>query len=74
MNGHLIILNRGLSEADAIATLANAGFVVSVAYADVSDATQNGIVISSSPGGSQRPGITITITVGVYTPPADGDT
>ncbi|MGB5188333.1 MAG: VanW family protein [Acidimicrobiia bacterium] len=64
----------GLSEADAIATLSDAGFVVSVAYADVSDATQNGIVISSSPGGSQRPGITITITVGVYTPPADGDT
>ena len=63
----------GLIEADAVATLSGAGFVVSVAYADVSDASQNGVVISSSPGGSQRPGTTITITVGVYTPPPDGD-
>jgi len=63
----------GLSEADAVATLSGAGFVVSVAYADVSDALQNGVVISSSPGGSQRPGTTITITVGVYTPPPDSD-
>jgi vancomycin resistance protein YoaR len=63
----------GLSEAEALATLSGAGFVVSVTYADVSDASQTGVVISSSPGGSQRPGITITITVGVYTPPADGD-
>ena len=64
---------NGLSEAEALATLSGAGFVVSVTYADVSDASQAGVVISSSPGGSQRPGITITITVGVYTPPADGD-
>ena len=63
----------GLSEAEALATLSGAGFVVSVTYADVSDASQAGVVISSSPGGSQRPGITIMITVGVYTPPADGD-
>jgi beta-lactam-binding protein with PASTA domain len=64
---------NGLSEAEALATLSDAGFVVSVTYADVSDASQAGVVISSSPGGSQRPGITITITVGVYTPPAEGD-
>ena len=64
---------NGLSEAEAVATLSDAGFVVSVTYADVSDASQAGVVISSSPGGSQRPGITITITVGVYTPPAEGD-
>ena len=64
---------NGLSEADAVATLSGVGFVVSVTYADVSDASQNGVVISSSPGGRQRPGTTITITVGVYTPPPDGD-
>jgi beta-lactam-binding protein with PASTA domain len=63
----------GLSEADAVATLSGAGFVVVVTYADVSEASQNGVVISSSPGGSQRPGTTITITIGVYTPPPDGD-
>ena len=65
---------NGLSEAEAAATLAEAGFVVNVTYADVADAAQDGIVISSSPGGSQRPGTTITITVGVYTPPPDNDT
>jgi len=64
---------NGLSEAEALAALSGAGFVVSVTYADVADASQAGVVISSSPGGSQRPGITITITVGVYTPPAEGD-
>jgi beta-lactam-binding protein with PASTA domain len=63
----------GLSEADAVAALSGAGFVVSVTYADVSDASQDGIVISSEPGGSRSPGTTITITVGVYTPPPDGD-
>jgi beta-lactam-binding protein with PASTA domain len=65
----------GLSEADAVSTLSGAGFVVVVAYTDVSDISQNGVVISSSPGGYQRPGTTVTITVGVYTPPPDdGDT
>ena len=63
----------GLTEAEAIATLSGAGFDVSVTYADVTDAAQNGVVISSSPGGRQSPGTTITITVGVYTPPAEGD-
>ena len=63
----------GLTEAEAIAALSGAGFDVSVTYADVSDAAQNGVVISSSPGGRQSPGTTITITVGVYTPPAEGD-
>jgi vancomycin resistance protein YoaR len=64
---------NGLSEADAVATLSSAGFAVSVTYADVADVSQHGVVISSSPGGSQRPGTTITITVGVHTPPDDGD-
>jgi len=63
----------GLTESEAIATLSGAGFDVSVTYADVTDAAQNGVVISSSPGGRQSPGTTITITVGVYTPPAEGD-
>ena len=63
----------GLSEADAVAALSGAGFVVSVTYTDVSDASQDGIVISSEPGGSRSPGTTITITVGVYTPPPNGD-
>jgi beta-lactam-binding protein with PASTA domain len=64
---------NGLSEADAVATLSGAGFAVSVTYADVADVSEHGVVISSSPGGSQRPGTTITITVGVHTPPDDGD-
>jgi len=62
----------GLSEADAVATLSSAGFPVSVTYTDVGDASQNGVVISASPSGYQSPGTTITITVGVYTPPSDG--
>ena len=61
----------GLSEADAVATLGAAGFPVTVTYTDVSDSSQNGVVVSASPGGYQSPGTTITITVGVYTPPAD---
>ena len=61
----------GLSEGDAVATLSSAGFAVTVTYADVSDAAQNGVVIGASPGGSQPPGTTITITVGVSTPPDD---
>jgi vancomycin resistance protein YoaR len=65
---------NGLSEAEALATLSGAGFVVAVAYADVADAAQEGVVISSSPGGSLPPGTTITITVGVYTPPPDDGT
>ncbi len=63
----------GLTEAEATATLSGAGFDVSVTYADVTDVAQNGVVISSSPGGRQSPGTTITITVGVYTPPPEGD-
>lgn len=62
----------GLSEADAVATLSGAGFVVAVTHADVPDAAQNGVVIGASPGGYQGKGTTITITVGVFTPPDDG--
>ena len=61
----------GLSEGDAVATLSGAGFAVTVTYADVTDPAQNGVVIGASPRGSQRPGTTITITVGVSTPPDD---
>jgi len=62
----------GLSEADALATLSGAGFVVAVNYTDVAEPTQDGVVIGASPGGYQRAGTTITITVGVYTPPDEG--
>ncbi len=62
----------GLSEGDAVATLSGAGFAVTVTYADVTDPAQNGVVIGASPRGSQPPGTTITITVGVSTPPDDG--
>lgn len=61
----------GLSEADAVATLSNAGFRVSVGYTDVDDASQNGVVISATPKGYQSPGTTITITVGRYSSPPD---
>ncbi len=61
----------GLSEADAVATLSGAGFRVSVGYTDVSDASQNGVVISATPKGYQSPGTTIAITVGRYSAPPD---
>ena len=61
----------GMSEADAVATLSEAGFRISVGYTEVSEASQNGVVISAAPKGPQSPGTTITITVGRYSAPPD---
>ncbi|MCL1597910.1 MAG: VanW family protein [Actinomycetia bacterium] len=56
----------GLTAADATSTLSAAGFTVAVVRADTTDPAKNGIVLSSSPTGYQKPGTTITITVGSY--------
>jgi len=59
------------SRADAIATLRNSGFKVVVDVVDTTDPTQDGIVLTETPGpgGTAQPGATVTITVGHYTPP-----
>jgi beta-lactam-binding protein with PASTA domain/predicted Ser/Thr protein kinase len=59
------------SRPDAIATLRNSGFKVLVDVVDTQDPSQNGIVLTQSPGPDQTalPGATVTITVGRYTAP-----
>ncbi|MEN8113671.1 MAG: VanW family protein, partial [Actinomycetota bacterium] len=68
---------NGQSEAAAVAALSAAGFAVNVVYQDVSDISQSGVVISTSPTGYRAAGTTITITVGNYVappePPPGGD-
>jgi vancomycin resistance protein YoaR len=55
-----------MSAGDATATLSGAGFGVSQKTAPTGDPNVDGKVISQSPGGTQKPGTTITITIGVY--------
>jgi eukaryotic-like serine/threonine-protein kinase len=59
------------SRADAIATLRNSGFKVSVISSDVQDPSLDGVVLFQTPaaGTSVDPGTTVTITVGHYIPP-----
>jgi eukaryotic-like serine/threonine-protein kinase len=59
------------SRADAIATLRNSGFKVGVDVQDTQDSSQDGVVLTQTPGPgeSAKPGSTVTITVGHYTPP-----
>lgn len=56
----------GMSEGEATATLTSAGFKVAVNPVETSVEAQNGIVLSSSPGGKQSAGTTITIDVAVW--------
>lgn len=59
---------------DAQRTLEAAGFNVSVRYVDVSDRSENRIVMSQSPAGGEKgkAGDTVTLTVGNYTNPSGG--
>jgi serine/threonine-protein kinase len=61
----------GYSQSDAISALKSAGFTVSVTKQNVTDPSQDGLVIDQSPaGGTQEPkGTLVTITVGNYTGP-----
>ena len=59
------------SRTDAIATLRNSGFKVVVDSQDTQDPSQNGIVLTETPGPGEtaKPGATVTITVGRYVAP-----
>jgi eukaryotic-like serine/threonine-protein kinase len=59
------------SRADAIATLRNSGFKVVVDVLDTQDPSQDGVVLTETPGGGEtaKPGTTVTITVGHYVAP-----
>jgi serine/threonine-protein kinase len=67
----------GMAAGGAVSTLQGAGFKVAQQTASTGDANLDGRVIGQSPGGSQKPGTTITITIGSYTttpPDSGGDT
>jgi len=51
---------------EAAARLTAAGFQVARTTQSTEDPNADGVVIAQSPGGSQKPGTTITITIGVY--------
>jgi len=59
------------SRADAIATLRNSGFKVLVDVVDTTDPSQDGVVLTQSPGPGEtaKPGTTVTVTVGHYSAP-----
>jgi eukaryotic-like serine/threonine-protein kinase len=59
------------SRADAIATLRNSGFKVLVDVIDTTDASQDGVVLTQTPGPGEtaKPGTTVTITVGHFSAP-----
>ena len=59
------------TRADAIATLRNSGFKVSVEFVDTQDSSYDNAVMSQSPGPgeSAKPGTTVTITIGRYVAP-----
>ena len=59
------------SRADAIATLRNSGFKVLVDVVDTSDSSQDGVVLTQTPGPGEpaRPGTTVTISVGRFVAP-----
>lgn len=60
----------GEDEATAIDTLTNAGFKVSEQRVTVTDEGQDGTVVQQDPsGGKAKPGSTVTIGVGSFTPP-----
>ena len=65
------------SRADAIATLRNSGFKVLVDIIDTTDPSQDGVVLTQTPGPGEtaKPGTTVTITVGHFSaPPPTVDT
>ena len=60
----------GYDEASARQTLEGSGFSVDVQYQDVTDPSQDGVVLSQDPGGNTKakPGTTVTIVVGRLVP------
>jgi serine/threonine-protein kinase len=64
------------ARSDAVATLRNSGFKVGVDVQDTDDSSLDGVVMTQTPGpGEQaKPGATVTITVGHYTPPPETTT
>jgi serine/threonine-protein kinase len=64
------------SRADAIATLRNSGFKVVVDVTETNDQTQDGVVLTQTPGPgeSAKPGTTVTITVGQFVEPTTAPT
>jgi serine/threonine-protein kinase len=64
------------SRADAIATLRNSGFKVLVQVGETTDPNYDGAVLTQFPGPGEtaKPGATVTITVGHYTPPPPTET
>jgi serine/threonine-protein kinase len=64
----------GLTEANALNTLNNAGFNPMVVEQDTSDPTEDGRVIAQDPAGNTTAadGSTVTITVGHFVAVADG--
>jgi beta-lactam-binding protein with PASTA domain len=65
------------SRADAIATLRNSGFKVLVDIIDTTDPSQDGVVLTQTPGPGEtaKPATTVTITVGHFSaPPPTVDT
>jgi vancomycin resistance protein YoaR len=65
----------GLDEASAAGALTAEGFTVAVSYEPTDDPAKDGVVVSASPTGWQKPGTTVTIVVGQFTgdPGGDGD-
>jgi beta-lactam-binding protein with PASTA domain len=65
----------GLTEANAINTLDNDGFNPTVVEQDTSDPTQDGRVLAQDPAGNAtaQNGSTVTITVGRFVAPTDGE-
>ncbi len=65
----------GQDEATAIDTLTNAGFKVSEQRITVTDEGDDGTVVQQDPsGGKAKPGSTVTIGVGSFTPPTETTT
>ncbi|MBE6049420.1 MAG: Stk1 family PASTA domain-containing Ser/Thr kinase [Clostridium sp.] len=62
---------NNMSSGEAQSALSNVGLGVSVQYKDVTDESQNGVVLYSSPGAGSTvtQGKTVTITVGRYKAP-----
>jgi beta-lactam-binding protein with PASTA domain len=61
----------GKTTGAAEATLGASGFPATVQQQTVTDKTQNGVVLSQTPGASAqaKKGANVTIVVGQYTPP-----
>jgi eukaryotic-like serine/threonine-protein kinase len=59
------------TQANAVTTLTNAGFKANVTSETTQFKDEDGIVLSQDPSGgrSAKPGTTVTISVGKYTPP-----